>query len=97
MYPMMASIDRDQVFEREDARYEQYMSNVVTVLTRATHMLAVPPCKTLDPRVRSREIPTHRTHMEQHGMMWGLAPLRFDVVKRECRVAWVSSAALFGG
>lgn len=32
--------------------YEQYMGNVVTVLSRSTHLLAVPPCKLLDPRVR---------------------------------------------
>lgn len=49
----MDGIDRgfDQVFAKENVKYEQYMSNVVTVLSRATHMLAVPPCKTLDPRV----------------------------------------------
>lgn len=45
----------DQVFEKENVRYEQYMSNVVTVLSRATHMLAVPPCKTLDPRVSEQQ------------------------------------------
>ena len=45
------SIDPVQVFSKDNVRYEQYMSNVVTVLSRATHMLAVPPCKTLDPRV----------------------------------------------
>lgn len=41
-----------QVGNRDNVRYEQYMSNVVTVLARSTHMLAVPPCKILDPRVR---------------------------------------------
>eukprot|EP00903_Cladosiphon_okamuranus_P007913 g7641.t1 len=53
------------VFEKESVRYEQYMSNVVTVLTRATHMLAVPPCKTLDPRALVRDMAVARMAEKQ--------------------------------
>lgn len=42
----------NQVAGKEAADYETYMNNVVTVLSRSTHMLAVPPCKLLNPRVR---------------------------------------------
>ncbi|CAM9753275.1 unnamed protein product [Scytosiphon promiscuus] len=48
------------VGEKEDVNHEQYMSNVVTVLSRATHMLAVPPCKTLDPRALVRDMAVAR-------------------------------------
>lgn len=40
-----------QVGDRDDVDYDQYMGNVVTALARSTHMLAVPPCKVLNPRV----------------------------------------------
>ncbi|CAM9435783.1 unnamed protein product [Ectocarpus sp. 6 AP-2014] len=48
------------VGNRDNVRYEQYMSNVVTVLARSTHMLAVPPCKTLDPRALVRDMTVAR-------------------------------------
>eukprot|EP00752_Nemacystus_decipiens_P012726 g11275.t1 len=53
------------VHAKESVRYEQYMSNVVTVLSRATHMLAVPPCKVLDPRALVRDMVVARMAEKQ--------------------------------
>ncbi|CAM9404808.1 unnamed protein product [Ectocarpus fasciculatus] len=53
------------VGNRDNVRYEQYMSNVMTVLARSTHMLAVPPCKTLDPRALVRDMAVARLMEKQ--------------------------------
>ncbi|CAM9876940.1 unnamed protein product [Ectocarpus fasciculatus] len=53
------------VGNRDNVRYEQYMSNVMTVLARSTHMLAVPPCNTLDPRALVRDMAVARLMEKQ--------------------------------
>lgn len=40
-----------QVADRENVSYDQYVMNIVTIIMRSTHLLAVSPCKLLDPVV----------------------------------------------
>lgn len=40
-----------QVNDRENVSYDQYIINVISVISRSTHLLALPPCKKLDPVV----------------------------------------------